>query len=217
MAVVRSQVTGVGNLATWLNENATHLLQKVEKDASEDVWYGYDLDGKKIFSLKSGEFAAYRTDGGNAITSALAGMFTGTNDIIVCDNGIIVASTFQNLGYGTRYFACLISKTNNGRLACILSSVANSSTTILYTNVQHVAIGDSTTLSTTTTFTPEAGQQTCLVPFATNAEIGTTSYTPDAFYIPMNPNYAMGIGKFLMGADTYISNGYWAIRDGGAQ
>lgn len=213
MAIVRAQVSGVQALAEWLDENATHLLQKVEKDASEDVWYGYDLDGKKVLSLKSGEFAAYRTDGGGDIKSTLAGMFTGTNDIIMCGNGIIIAAAFTNLGYGVRYFSVLISKTNNGRLACVFS-VGSSATQILYTQLQHVAIGDSTTLSTTTTFTPEAGQQTCLVPFATNAEIGTTSYTPDAFYIPMNPNYAMGIGKFLMGADTYISNGYWAIREG---
>ena len=166
-----------------------------------------------MLSLKSGEFAAYRTDGGGDIKSTLAGMFTGTNDIIMCGNGIIIAAAFTNLGYGVRYFSVLISKTNNGRLACVFS-VGSSATQILYTQLQHVAIGDSTTLSTTTTFTPEAGQQTCLVPFATNAEIGDTSYTPDAFYITMNPNYAMGIGKFLMGADTYISNGYWAIREG---
>lgn len=213
MAIVRAQVSGVQALAEWLDENATHLLQKVEKDASDDVWHGYDLDGKKIFSLKSGEFAAYRTDGGDDIKSTLTGMFTGTNDIIMCDNGIIIAAAFQYAGYGARYFSVLISKTNNESMACIFS-VGSSATTILYTAVQHVAIGDSTTLSTTTTFTPESGQQTCLVPFATNAEIGTTSYTPDAFYIPMNPNYAMGIGKFVMGADTYISNGYWAIREG---
>lgn len=213
MASVRARVTGVENLAAWLNENATHLLQKVEKDASEDVWHGYDLDGKKIFYLKSGEFAAYRTDGGDEIKSTLIGMFIGTNDIAMCDNGIIVSADFPNQGYGTRYFSVLISKTNNGRLACVFST-GSSATTILYTNVQHVAIGDSTTMSTTTTFTPEAGQQTCLVPFATNANIGDTSYTQDAFYISMSPNYAMGIGKFMMGADTYISNGYWAIREG---
>lgn len=212
MAIVRAQVSGVQALAEWLDENATHLLQKVEKDASEDVWYGYDLDGKKVLSLKSGEFAAYRTDGGDDIKSTLIGMFTATNDIAMCDNGVIIAAAFQNQGYGTRYISVLISKTNNGRLACVFST-GSSATTILYTNVQHVAIGDSTTLSTTTTFTPEAGQQTSLVPFSTNAEIGDTSYTPDAFYIVMNPNYSMGIGKFLMGTDIYISNGYWAVRD----
>lgn len=213
MAIVRAQVSGVQALAEWLDENATHLLQKVEKDASEDVWYGYDLDGKKAFHLKSGEFAAYRTDGGDDIKSTLIGMFTGTNDIIMCDNGIIVSADFANQGYGIRYFSVLISKTNNGRLACVFST-GSSATTILYTNVQHVAIGDGTTIATTTTFAPEAGQQACLVPFATNANIGDTSYTPNAFYISVSPNYTMGIGKFLMGADMYISNGYWAIRDG---
>lgn len=216
MAITRAKLSGIQALATWLNENATHLLQKVEKDSSEDVWYGYDLDGKKAFHLKSGEFAAYRTDGGNAITSVLSGMFTDTNDIIMCDNGIIVAAAFQNQGYGPGYFSFLISNTNNGRLACVFS-VGSNATQILYTQLKHVAIGDSTTMSTTTTFTPEAGQQTCLVPFSTNTEIGDTSYTPNAFYIVMNPNYAMGMGKFIMGADIYISNGYWAIRDGGAQ
>lgn len=214
MAIVRAQISGVANLAAWLDENATHLLQKVEKDASSNVWYGYDLDGKKAFSLASGSFQAYRTDGGNpiSITQYVSGLFD-TNDIIMCDNGIIIETTYTYSG--DRKFALLITKTNNARLACIFTQNRESAiTSYLYTKLNHVAIGDSTTIATTTTFTPEAGQQTCLVPFATNAEIGDTSYTPDAFYIPMNPNYAMGIGKFLMGADTYISNGYWAIREG---
>ena len=214
MAIVRAQVSGVQALAEWLDENATHLLQKVEKDASEDVWYGYDLDGKKVLSLKSGEFAAYRTDGGNDIKSTLTGMFTSTNDIIMCGNGIIIAAAFTNLGYGVRYFSVLISKTNNGRLACVFS-VGSSATTILYTAVQHVAIGDSTTMSTTTTFTPEAGQQTNFCNFCTNANLTDVSYTPYAFYLPMHQAYNSGIGKFLSGGKLYITNGYWCIEETG--
>ena len=68
--------------------------------------------------------------------------------------------------------------------------------------------------TTTTTFTPESAQQNCLVPFATNANIGDTSYTPYAYYIAMGTNYAIGFGKFEMGDSVYISNGYWAIREG---
>lgn len=214
MAIVRAQISGVANLAAWLNENATHLFQKVEYSALDGTYYGYDLDGKKAFGFASGSFKAYRTDGGNpiSITQYASGIFD-TNDIIMCDNGIIIETTYTYSG--DRKFALLITKTNNSRIASIFTQNRESATTsYLYTKLNHVAIGDSTTIATTTTFAPESGQQTCLVPFATNAEIGTTSYTPDAFYIPMNPNYAMGIGKFLMGADTYISNGYWAIREG---
>lgn len=215
MAIVRAQVSGVQDLAEWLDENATHLLQKVEKDASSNVWYGYDLDGKKAFSLASGSFQAYRTDGGNPIstTQYVSGLFSDTNDIIMCDNGIIIETTYTYSG--DKKFAILITKTNNSRIACIFTqSGASAITSYLYTQLNHVAIGDSTTIATTTTFAPEAGQQACLVPFATNANIGDISYTPDAFYISVSPNYTMGIGKFLMGADTYISNGYWAIREG---
>lgn len=215
MAIVRAQISGVANLAAWLNANATHLLQKVEYSALDGTYYGYDLDGKKVFGFASGSFKAYRTDGGNpiSITQYVSGLFNDSNDIIMCDNGIIIETTYTYSG--NRKFALLITKTNNARIACVFTQNGDSAiTSYLYTQLNHVAIGDSTTIATTTTFAPEAGQQACLVPFATNAEIGDTSYTPDAFYIIMSPNYAMGIGKFLMGADTYISNGYWAIREG---
>ena len=71
-------------------------------------------------------------------------------------------------------------------------------------------------MSTTTTFAPEAAQQTCMTPFITNADIGDVSYTPNARYLTAHSSYASGIGKMLLGTDTWITNGYWAIKDGGA-
>jgi hypothetical protein len=77
--------------------------------------------------------------------------------------------------------------------------------------LNHVALGDSTTMSTTTTFTPESGNQTNFCTFCTNADITDVSYTPKAFYLHMHSSYNSGIGKFLSGGKVYITNGYWAI------
>ena len=176
------------------------------------VWSAFDKDGNKVFRFSANDFTAYRTNGANGIAANTGSMFY-TTDIIMCDNGIILETTYNyNI---SRKFAILIAKINNGKIACIFSYGGTTTTdaNYCYQNIQHVALGDSTSLATTTTFSPEAGQQTALVPFATNANIGEVSYTQDAFWIAMSSNYSMGMGKFRMGGDTFISNGYWAVRD----
>lgn len=212
MAIKRAKLSGASNVAAWLNTNATNFFSQVSSSGT-NTWAIYDLDGNKVAEFSETGFVAYRANGNYPINLQAGGEFFLTTNIIMCDNGIIMQSSYSY--YGSRLAGILITKTNNNKLAFIFSYGDQTSSTenYLYTKLQHVALGDNTTMSTTTTFTPEAGQQTCLVPFATNANIGDTSYTPDAFYILINPNYAMGMGKFIMGADTYISNGYWAIKD----
>ena len=63
------------------------------------------------------------------------------------------------------------------------------------------------------TYTAKAGEQTLLCPFCTNANLGEPSYTPNAFWIPFGQYYSMGYGTLAMNGVTYLTNGYWCIKD----
>lgn len=212
MSIKGAQVSGIGALAAWLNENAGALLSGVSKVGAQEIYQAADLDGNIVFKFAANDFTAYRTNGANPVsTNGGNQYFSSTTSIIMCDNGIILDSSYYwNF---TRKFGALITKTNNGKVACIFSygGTDTQSDNYLYTKLQHVALGDSTTISTTTTFTPENGQQTNFCTFCTNADITDVSYTPKAFYLPMHSAYNSGIGKFLSGGKVYITNGYWAI------
>lgn len=216
MSIKRAQVSGIGALAAWLNENAGALLSGVSKVGAQEIYQAADLDGNIVFKFTANDFTAYRTNGANPVsTNGGNQYFSSTTSIIMCDNGIILDSSYYwNI---TRKFGALITKTNNGKVACIFSYGGTTSTSdnALYTQLQHVALGDSTTISTTTTFTPETAQQTTLCPFGTNADVGTASYTTDAYYMPMGQNYNSGLAQFSIGNDHFITNGFWAIRTGG--
>lgn len=218
MSIKRAQVSGIGALAAWLNENAGALLSGVSKVGAQETYQAADLDGNIVFKFTANDFTAYRTNGANPVsTNGGNQYFSSTTSIIMCDNGIILDSSYYwNF---TRKFGALIAKTNTDKIACVFSygGTDTQSDNYLYKKLQHVALGDSTTISTTTTFTPESGNQTVITPFITNADVGGKSYTPSAGYMPAHSNYGSGLNKFLFGADMYITNGYWCIKDGGAE
>lgn len=215
MSIKRAQVSTPAGLAAWLNENATAFFSSITPNDSQDFTVK-DLDGNDVFRFSYTQFRAYRTNGANSIStpSGATGLF-GTTDVIMCDNGIILDTSYSyNI---SRKFGLLIAKTNNNKIACVFSygGTATKDDNYLYHQIQHVALGDSTTMSTTTTFTPETAQQTTLCPFGTNADVGNVSYTPDAYYMPMGQNYNSGLAQFSIGNDHFITNGYWSIRTGG--
>ena len=218
MAITTAYLSELSELATWLSENATSFFSRVETEGT-NTWSAWDNEGNKVLQFSTSFVKAFRLDGsagvstGGNITSI---GYYGTN-IIACDNGIIIdTSGYNSDGSGQRVtFGILITKTNNGKVAIIFSSGerAMRSTNYLYLNLRHVAIGDTTATSTTTTFTPESALQSVLIPFITNAKFGDVSYTPDAFYMPVHSAYGVGISKFVLGGDIFITNGYWAVRD----
>lgn len=223
MAIVRATLASVEALATWMQANAVpNIFKAVTYD--NGVLTATDADDNTVLeinggngSASSGYFRAYRA-ANNYLGFAL-NLFPVTTQISIigCDNGFIFEANVRNSSGSERLFAVLVAKTNNDEPAIIFPSTPPTTTSSPQqrtTGLHHVAFGDSATEATTTTFTPEAGRQNCLVPFATNANIGDTSYTPYAYYIAMGTNYAMGFGKFEMGDSVYISNGYWAIREG---
>lgn len=220
MSIKRANVTSLQALATWMQANAVPNIFK-SVSYSSLILTATDADDNVVLEISNGNtayFRAYRTTSGY-IQIALVN-FPANSDttikLIGCDNGFIIDMAIDVEGNYNRRFAALISKTNNGKVAVVFPSAVSATANVQYkTSLQHVAFGDSATLSTTTTFTPESGQQSVIVPFATNTEVGDVSYTPDAGYMPMHSAYASGLGKFSLGSDIFITNGYWCIRDGG--
>ena len=215
MAITRAQVTGLDNVAAWLTANFVPSFFK-SVTVSDDVLTAIDADNNPIFVVDNSQkkFLAYRGEN-NAIemtNNGYAIIGSRVVDLIGCANGFILDHATQT---GSKTFALLCAKTNNGKVAVIFN-IANNGSSAYGSGVKHVALGDSESISTTTTFTSESGQQTSFATWCTNADAGVASYTPNAYFMPMGQVYSNGIGKFIIGTDTYITNGYWAIKDGGS-
>ena len=223
MAITRAQVANISELAAWMQENAVPNIFKAVTYA-DSVLTATDADDNVVLKINGGTgagnsayFRAYRAAdnyiglNGNKLPTS------GYIQIIGCDNGFIIDSSMTDGSGYERRFAALFSATNNNKTAIVFPVALSATANAQYSSgLNHVAFGDSATMSTTTTFTPEAAQQTCMTPFITNADVGDVSYTPNARYLTAHSSYASGIGKMLLGTDTWITNGYWCIKDGGA-
>lgn len=214
MAIERTQVASLADLAAWMQENAVpNIFKSVTYDSSSTTLTATDDSDNLVLSFDIGNFKAYRAEN-NSIDFSSGG-YGIINDgypaqIIGCDNGFMLVTRYGV--NGANRFAALFAKTNNGEPAIIFNRYGSATDNqVFYNGVKHVAFGDSATIATTTTFAPEAGQQTSLVCFKTNADIGDISYTPNAYYMDFCQNYTSGIGKFVMSGRTFITNGYWCI------
>lgn len=214
MAITRANLANRAALAEWLQDNAVpkYFASVTYTDSKIQ---GFDEDGNKLLEITStgGIYAYSSATSSQSWTSEYTLIGQSEISLIACDNGILFENTYN--GSSGKIMVC-ITKTNNDKTAIVFSANSTSTVSGYYTGIRHTAWGDSPTLASTTGFTPEAGQQTVLAPFATNAEAGAVSYTPNAGYLPMHTLYRSGINKFILGTDTYITNGYWAIKDGGA-
>lgn len=122
-----------------------------------------------------------------------------------CTNGAMLSFTS-----GSAFLSVLLSKTNQDRLAVILPKSLSYTTTfycIAYSDTYPVV---------EYAVSPSAAEQTVLSPFITNAPAGTTSYTPDAFYMPFGAYVGRGYAKFVMNGKMYMTDGKWVIADGQA-
>lgn len=214
MAITRANIASRAALAEWLQTNAVPKYF-ASVTYTDGVTQGFDEDGNKILEIGStgGIYAYSSANSYQSWTSETYSLIGArTINLIACDNGILFENSYSGSG-GNGKIMVTITKTNNDKTAFIFSGDSSSAVKGYYTGLRHAAWGDSQTVTSTTTFSPENAQQTVLTPFITNAETGVASYTPDAFYMAASPNYSYGIGKFEMGTDIFITNGYWAIRD----
>lgn len=219
MSITRTQVTSNAELAAWMQENAVpNIFKSVSYDSSSRTITATDDSDNLVLSIEPAKLKAYRAEN-NAIEYSDSYELIASSwptQVIGCDNGFLTVGRYGP--NGSSRFALLVAKTNNGEPAIIFNRYGSATDNqIFYNGVKHVAFGDSPTMSTTTTFTPESGNQTVITPFITNADVGGKSYTPSAGYMPAHSNYGSGLNKFLLGADMYITNGYWCIKDGGAE
>ena len=219
MGINRAIVTSLSDFADWLSENACpDIFKSVTYDGETTTMTATDADDHTVLTIKHGSggfFRAYSSSGvytGFALT-AFPNAQNNNIEISGCKNGIIVTAPVTNSS-GGRTLPFLISKTNLEKVAVIFPSSLNSTGANNFKQgIAHVAWGDSDTVKTTTTITPEAGNQTVMCVWGTDAEDGVASYTPNAFWMPAHSAYTGALGKFILNeTDTFITNGYWAVK-----
>ena len=205
MAIEKIIVSGRAAVATWLNANATEYFASytmngntmTAKDAQNNdrlVW-----DGSNVKIYKSATVFDTKT-----ADTASAGTYT----IAKCNGGILIIAGPQS----SHEMSLILTKTNNDVTAVIVGSYSNRETA-LKSSICAAAWGDAEDATKTRSFSPDSQNQTQFVSFTTYAKPDTTSYTPNAFYMPVGEYYDWSYGKFTAGGDTYITNGYWAIKD----
>lgn len=173
----------------------------------------YDSDSNLVFELAANQIArAYRSSSSYAERPFTSLTFA---DIASCKNGAILTAQYQSFGYS---LAILFAKTNAGTTAIVIGGDSgtgqpkNATTTF-----QRAAWGDAQhNTEQTTVFTPSYGFQTQLVPFVTDATFGATSFTPNAFYMPMYRNSNVqqtSADQFVANGVVYMCFNAWAIKD----
>lgn len=125
-----------------------------------------------------------------------------------CRNGVFLDIHYISGGNVMRQYGILLTKNDHGKLFFVLSCYSD---TPFFGNIQ-VLSWDDVQISAQFNITQVVRSQTMFCPFVSNPEYGTTSYTPNAFYMPVWQGF-YGIGEFIAEGVRYWTNGYWAIRD----
>lgn len=202
MAITKDYLntSDLNTLATWMRTNLVpDYFAAVTVESG--VITCTDADGNTLLTKGSNSLTAYKSASASAGISPHAGMQTVT-EAYNCANGALLV--FSN---GTYTAHVLITKTNNGATAIVFSQP----TIPGFTNgISSVAWGDILP-NNAYAFTALTANQTQLVPFCTDAALGTVSYTPNAFYIPVGQYRAFGV--MTLDGVNYLTNGYWAIKD----
>lgn len=183
--------------STWLFNNVT-----VNGNAITCT----DPDNIGVFIIEKTDDYAWRftanINGGHSYQKEYTS--TGLNWGYACTNGAILV---LNAGSQDNKFSLLISKTNQNKIAFIIPD------SFEYRNKLYCVAYSDTYPIQEYNISPSVSEQTILSPFITNAAIGTTSYTPSAFYIPYGEYVGRGYAKFIMNGDTFLTDGYFAISD----
>lgn len=205
MAITKDYLntSDLNTLATWMRTNLVpDYFAAVTYDSS--IITCTDADGNTLLTFDSNGVTAYKSAANNTAMYSSAPQ-SWTYACMSANGAYLVGTTI----FGS--VACMIiAKTNNGKTAIITSD--ESTANVCRSNIKRVAWGD-TIPDTTHAFNVYTENQTQLVPFCTDAALGTASYTPDAFYMPVCQNPSMGIGKLTLDGTDYLTNGYWAIKD----
>lgn len=173
----------------------------------------YDADSNLVFEMTAAyAVRAYRSASSYTESSFASLVFT---DITSCKNGAILIAQYQSFTYS---IAFLFAKTNDGATAIMIGNDSGTAQPkAATTTFKRAAWGDAQhSTEQTTAFTPSYGFQTQLVPFCTDATFGATSFTPNAFYMPMYRNSNVqqtAVDQFIADGVAYICYNAWAIKD----
>lgn len=130
-----------------------------------------------------------------------------------CEHGIAFTPSLSG-AYDT--FILVITKNSKGETTILHTNRFSGNTvtdtiSALYNNgVAAQGLSDVAPLKSFT-FSRSEYDLTTLVPFPCSSAHGDPAYTPDAFYMPHSQTTAPG--KLVMGGVTYLSNGYWCVKD----
>ena len=223
MAVTRATFASMDEFAAWAAQKLVPRYFKAS-DYSGGTFTGYRDTGKTepLWTFSTGfapDMKAYRSATSYRQVNGTSLASDGFPQAAwLCANGVIL-----DIGY--RQMAAIITKTSTGETAAIIggdqytATSSGANITWLTGNSTDAAVyctayGDDTSITEAHSWIAHPANQTALCPFQTDAPLGSTSFTPYAYYMPFGQFYGLGHGKFTAAGKTYITNGHWAILDG---
>ncbi len=130
----------------------------------------------------------------------------------LCDNGIYLE--FYRSDNFSR-FSIIIAKTNQNKIGFLYSTAFDSSygdSTMNYRNIKCVTWGDNADGGTTTD-EGTVNNQTVFCPIPTQAKSFNTSYLVNCYRISHSPLFTYRVKEISLNNETYLTNGYYAIKE----
>ena len=218
MAITQTYLnTSIAELKTFLGALVPDYFASVEYTDNNNTGITCkDSDSNTIFTVAvdngSWTYTAY-ADSQNFVskTSSYAKPVYG----YVCNNGAMIVCAVNAISDATGIRnSVVISKTNNDKTGFIISGALSSSASDLYNNFVTGVWGD--VIPLTSNYSYGSGvtnqTQTQMFPFVTHCALGEKSYFPNAFFIPVAQTRTV-FGELVADGVSYVTNGYWAIKD----
>ena len=175
------------------------------------------------YADSSGSSSAYIKIGGDNNQAGVRLTGIGYTVAYACASGIYFKPHYTQGFSAPGDVAVLLTKTSNGSFAAVAihnhtdGSSGNTKSSQLcnpYVVTMDDNAADTTVANFKTTFTAKAALQTQLVPFAGNpASDGDIVFLPKAYYMPQGQHRSLDDGIITFDSDSYVTNGYWALKD----
>jgi hypothetical protein len=212
MAITKSYINGDASaLAEFLNDSGLFgavtesegVITCLDENINNPVYVLSDINNSNRLTIQT-----YYNNGESSTTNGWSGYSTKPAYAYKCVNGVLI-DVYST--YGWSYGAVLMTKTNNNEY-CIVYSSDLAQDTSIYTSYKAIAYNDVDPMSANS-FSSNTKNQTVIAPFATNNDGSKASFTPNAGMILFGQYYSSGYGSLNMGGTTWLTNGYWAIKD----
>lgn len=215
----------IGTLYAWMKENLEGAYF-ASVELGESVNYRtpincFDGDDNLLFEIGYTSLSSNPWDikshisSGSSWSRVLINEISSSNGAVAeygatCSSAVMLYFS-STTASGTAIVA--FTKTNNDETAIIVGRGTSTAKSAGSAEVARTAWSDQTVDSIGFDFNPLPGNQTVLCPFFTNPPEENTSYTPNAFWMPMTEFPDINYGKIKIGETTYMTNGVWAFAD----